>query len=284
MWPQEESYLNVFHDEFFGWAISDGFRIAKRREGGQDGAVIGDWGTWVMAVCAAVCIGVSKSGFSGVSMVSVLLFAEIYGARLSTGVVLPLLIAADIMVYPAFRRHGSWKPVWRLLLPMVAGLLAGWWLLGRIDDRVARKVIGTVILGLVLIQFARRWWPEGCARLTDSRGFGGIAGVTGGFATMLANAAGPVIQLFLMSRHFPKMEMVGIGARLFLVVNLLKVPLSAGLSLITVETLMENLKLLPGVVAGILAGRAVLHRVPQRWFDRLVVGFAVVAAVRLLVW
>lgn len=239
---------------------------------------------FALALVAACCIGISKAGFSGVSMVSVLLMAEIYGARVSTGMALPLLIAADLLVYPAFRRYGSWRPVWRLLAPMGLGLLAGWWLLGRIDDTVARRVIGAVILTLVAIQVGRHRWPDEFRRLTDSRLFGGGAGVAGGFATMLANAAGPVIQLFLMSRQLAKMEMVGIGARLFLVVNLLKVPLSAGLCLITPDTLVENLKLLPAVVAGIVGGKAMLHRVPQRLFDWLVIGFAVIAAVRLLGW
>jgi uncharacterized membrane protein YfcA len=240
-----------------------------------------EWGTFALALLAAFCVGVSKAGFSGISMVSVLLFAEIYGARLSTGLVLPLLIVADITVYPAFRRYGSWRPVWRLLGPMAVGLAAGWWLLGKIDDAVARRVIGTVILTLVAIQFGRQRWPDGFARLTASRWFGGTAGVAGGFATMLANAAGPVIQLFLMSRKFPKMEMVGIGARLFLVVNLLKVPLSAGLCLITAESLLENAKLAPAVMLGIFAGKRVLHHVPQRAFDWIVIGFAVLAGVRL---
>jgi uncharacterized membrane protein YfcA len=241
-------------------------------------------GTFALALVAAFCIGVAKAGFSGVSMISVLLLAEVYGARASTGLALPLLIVADVIVYPAFRRYGSWRPVWGLLGPMLVGLMGGWWLLGRIDDAVARPVIGGVILLMVAVQAGRQLWPAWFERLTDSRGFGGGAGVAGGFATMLANAAGPVIQLFLLSRRFNKMEMVGIGARLFLLVNLLKVPLSAGLSLITAETLVENLKLLPAVGAGIFGGKALLHRVPQRWFDRLVVGFAAVAGVRLVLW
>jgi uncharacterized membrane protein YfcA len=243
-----------------------------------------DLGTFALALLAAFCIGVAKAGFSGVSIVSVLLFAEVYGARVSTGLALPLLIVADVLVYPAFRRYGSWRPVWGLLAPMVVGLLGGWWLLGRIDDAVARPVIGIVTLVMVAVQAGRRLCPGWFELLTDSRMFGGAAGAAGGFATMLANAAGPVIQLFLMSRRFNKLEMVGIGARLFLLVNLLKVPLSAGLCLITPLTLVENLKLLPAVVAGILGGKALLHRVPQRWFDRLVIGFAVVAGVRLVVW
>jgi uncharacterized membrane protein YfcA len=259
-------------------------RIAKLGAGCEVARVTIEIGSFALALVAAFCIGVSKAGFSGVSMVSVLLLAEVYGAKVSTGLALPMLIVADVIVYPAFRRFGSWRPVWGLLLPMGVGLVAGWWLLGRIDDTVARRVIGSVILLLVALQIGRRMWPNCFERLAHSRIFGGAAGVAGGFATMLANAAGPVIQLFLMSRRFSKMEMVGIGARLFLVVNILKIPLSAGLCLITPETLLENLKLLPAVAVGIFGGKALLHRVPQHWFDRLVVGFAVLAGVRLVVW
>jgi uncharacterized membrane protein YfcA len=231
---------------------------------------------------AALCIGISKAGFGGVSMISVFLLADVYGAKVSTGLALPMLIVADLTVYPAFRRYGSWRPVWRLLAPTVAGLLGGWWLLGRIDDAVARRVIGAVILAMVLVQAGRSVWPAAFERLTRSPGFGAGAGAAGGFATMLANAAGPVIQLFLMSRRFDKMEMVGIGARFFLLVNLLKVPLSAGLALISPQTLLENLKLLPAVWLGVFGGKALLHRIPQRLFDWLVVGFALLAAGRLL--
>lgn len=243
-----------------------------------------DPAAFAMALAAALCIGISKAGFGGVSMISVLLLAEVYGARVSTGLALPMLIVADLTVYPAFRGHGSWRPVWRLLVPAACGLAGGWWLLGRIDDAVARRVIGGVILAMVAVQAGRSAWPRLFERLTESRWFGGAAGVAGGFATMLANAAGPVIQLFLMSRRFDKMEMVGIGARFFLLVNLAKVPMSAGLSLITPETLWENLKLLPAVWLGIFGGKALLHRVSQRLFDWLVIVFAVIAGVRLLVF
>lgn len=95
-----------------------------------------------IALFAAVCIGLSKAGFSGISMVSVVLLADIYGAKASVGLALPLLIAADLMAYPAFIKHGSWRLVWKLLPATFVGLLLGWWLLGEIDDTVARRVIG----------------------------------------------------------------------------------------------------------------------------------------------
>ncbi|MEI6605442.1 MAG: sulfite exporter TauE/SafE family protein [Verrucomicrobiota bacterium] len=240
-----------------------------------------DLGSLALAMFAALCVGVSKAGFGGLSMISVVLFAEIYGARLSTGLALPLLIVADLTVYPAFRRFGSWRPVWPLLLPTAAGLLGGWFLLGKIDDAVARRVIGGVVLAMVTVQLGRRWWPRAYQEMADSRGFGLAAGVAGGFATMLANAAGPIIQLFLLSRRFGKMDLVGVGARFFLFVNLAKVPMSANLSLISPVSLLENAKLLPAMWLGVWLGGKLLHRVPQRLFEWLVVIFAILAGLRL---
>lgn len=238
----------------------------------------------LIALLAAFCIGLSKAGFSGISMVSVFLLADLYGAKASVGLALPLLIAADLMAYPAFLKHGSWKPVWRLLGPTLIGLIGGWLLLDKIDDRTARKVIGVCVLFMVLVQASRRAKPEWFDRWVESRGFGMAAGVLGGFATMLANAAGPVIQLYLAARKIPKMELIGIGARFFLLINLLKVPLNAKLALITQESLLENARMLPGVVAGILCGRWLIRHVPQAAFEWMIVGFSIIAGVRLLFW
>jgi uncharacterized membrane protein YfcA len=42
--------------------------------------------------------------------------------------------------------------------------------------------------------------------------------------------------------------------------------------------------LLPGVVLGLLAGRWLVHRVPQAVFEWMVVGFSVLAGLRLVLW
>ncbi len=235
-----------------------------------------------LALLAALCIGLSKAGFSGISMVSVVLLAEIYGSKASVGLALPLLIAADFMAYPAFIQHGSWRPVWKLLLPALFGLAIGWCLLGVISEINARRVIGGCVLSMVALQTARRWCPLAFDRLAQSHGFGLGAGVLGGFATMLANAAGPVIQLYLMARKIPKMELIGIGARFFLAINLIKIPLNARLSLITPDTLLENLKLLPVVAVGIIGGKWLVERVPQAAYEWVLLIFAVTAGLRMV--
>ncbi len=200
----------------------------------------------------------------------------------SVGIALPLLIVADLIAYPVFRKHGSWRPVWKLLPATCAGLALGWLLLGTINDEIARRVIGACVLLMVSVQALRRWKPETFLRIAGSAGFGIGTGLMGGSASMLANAAGPLIQLYLLAKGIPKMEMIGIGARFFLLLNLIKVPLSASLSLITEVSLKENLLLFPAVIVGIILGRILIGRVPQVAFEWMIIGFSCVAAARLL--
>jgi hypothetical protein len=164
------------------------------------------------------------------------------------------------------------------------GIALGWWVLGVISETTARRVIGGCVLAMVVLQVLRRWQPAGFDRLAESRGFGLGTGVLGGFATMLANAAGPVIQLYLMARRIPKMELIGIGARFFLLINLIKVPLNARLALITADSLQDNLRLLPAVAAGIFGGKWLLRHLPQVAFEWMVVIFATLAGLRMMFW
>jgi hypothetical protein len=245
-------------------------------------AMLNDPALLAIALVAAFCIGLSKAGFSGISMISVVLLADIYGAKASVGLALPLLIASDLMAYPTFIKHGSWKLVWKLLPATLVGLLLGWWLLGEIDDKVARRVIGGCVLLMVAVQAFRKLRPVVFATMAESLGFGYSAGVMGGFSTMLANAAGPVIQLYLLTQRIPKMELIGIGARFFLLINIIKIPFNVELALITEASLWENAKLVPGVFAGIVIGRWLIGRVPQAAFEWMIVGFSFVVAARLL--
>lgn len=239
--------------------------------------------TWALALFAAFCIGVAKAGFSGTSLLSVAIFTHLFGAKDQAGFALPLLIIADLVVYPAFRKHGSWKDVWRLLPAALVGVAAGWWLLGHVPEVVARRIIGISILLLLALQSLRVWKPRLLQRIADHRAFGTGAGVAAGVTTMLANAAGPVFQLYLLSRRVPKMELIGIGARFFLLINLIKVPLNRNLGSITLETLWTNLLLAPAIVLGILIGKSLLQKVPQRGFEWLILTFAAIAAMRMLI-
>ena len=241
--------------------------------------------TWTilgLALFGAFSLGVSKTGFPGLALVNVLIIAECFGAKASVGIILPLLIFCDILVYPLFRKYAGWSHVWPLLIPTLAGLAAGYLLLDAIDDATARKVIGIIILAMLGLQLFREYKSEFLLNLPDSKVFLGLSGLSVGVATMLANAAGPVYSIYALVHKLTKEDFLGVGARFFLLVNILKVPLLGNLSLIHAESLRLNLLLLPGILAGILTGRKLISLVPQRIFEWLLYVFSFAAGLRLL--
>lgn len=236
---------------------------------------------WELLV-AAFFIGVSKTGFSGISLVGVFLLTQAFGARDQSGVALPMLIAADLLVYHSFREHGNWKEVWRLLPPCLAGVVAGAWLLAHLDNTTAKPWVGGIILGMAALIPLRARFPKMAAWLATAPVFAAAMGFLGGLATTLANAAGPIISIYLLARGMGKMDLLGTGARFFLLVNILKVPFLAVQGLILPGTLWINLWALPAIVVGVLVGRAVVRKVPDKVFTWMIVAFSIAGGLRLL--
>lgn len=236
---------------------------------------------WSLAATAAFCIGVSKAGFSGVSLISVFILADVFGAKESLGFALPMLVIADLLVYPVFRKYASWKSVWLLTWPALVGMAIGVVVIDRADNHTMARIIGTIILLMASLQMIGKYYPEGFYKLAHTRKFGFFFGTIGGVATVLANAAGPIMQIYMLSRRMDKMELIGVGARFFLVINMLKLPLGAGLNLISGQTLLANLVLAPAIALGVFTGKRILTRIPQRVFELTVTSFAVVAGVKL---
>jgi uncharacterized membrane protein YfcA len=233
---------------------------------------------------SAACVGLSKSGFGAMAIPGILLMAQVMPARESTGVILPMLILADLFAVQAFRKFTVWRILLKILPAAVIGVAVGWWLMPHIPLGLFNPVIGWIILALLLLTIAQKSSTHLQRIAADHPAVSWPLGLLAGVSTMLANAAGPVIQLYLMARKIPKMELIGIGARFFLLINLLKVPLNARLALITTDSLLENARLLPGVVLGIFGGKWLIRHVPQVAFEGMILVFSVIAGLRLLFW
>jgi len=222
---------------------------------------------WILAAVSAVCIGVSKSGLPGISLVNVMLMAKVFPPRESTGVVLPLLILGDVLAVLTFRRHAEWRHIRRTLPLAMAGVVAGYLLMLVVEDAGFRLLIGGVVLVMVAIHGMNRAWPAVFEPHLHSRAFAAFMGASSGVATMTANAAGPVMTLYLLAVGLPKREFAGTSAWFFLVINVFKVPFSWHLDLIRGGLLAVDLVLAPAVVAGLFAGKRLLEWIPQRPFE-----------------
>lgn len=238
---------------------------------------------WLLAIIAALSIGLAKAGFAGIGMIAVIVFANMMGARDSTGMVLPLLIAADIGAVSIYRGHARWDYVWRTLPPAAFGVIGGAFVLSHVDNASFKPILGAIIFALTIAQLVRMRWPGlFTPALSQSRTLALSLGFLAGVTTMMANAAGPLVALYFVAVGLPKFQVVGTLAWFFFLINLFKIPFSVGIGVIDRESLVFDAMLVPAVIVGLLAGRWLIHRIPQRVFDVMMLAFAAVASLRLI--
>ncbi len=244
---------------------------------------------WALGAGCALMVGLTKTGLPGLGILFVPLFALVLPARASTGALLPLLMVGDAIAVSWYRRQAVWSHLVRLLPWAGAGIVAGFLLLGRIDDGTLRPVLGALIIAMLGVNLWReRPWEDPAARtrspppIPTAWWFAAFMGLLAGATTMLANAAGPVMLVYLISMRLPKDEFLGTGAWFFAVVNAVKVPFSASLGLITGPSLVMDGVLAAGVIAGAGIGILAARRLPERAFSVGVQALALASAVLLL--
>lgn len=237
---------------------------------------------WIFAIVGAFCIGFAKAGFSGAGLANVLIMAHLFGAKESTGVVLPMLICGDILSVIVYHQHARWATIRSMLPPTLVGIVGGWALMHWLSTAAYGPLIGWIVLALAVLQGWRRWRPNMFEHVPHSRPFAWSMGGATGFTTMVANGAGPVMTLYFLARRTPKYELVGTMAWFFLIVNVIKVPFSVDLGLIYGNSLLFNLVLVPAIAVGIFAGRRLIGLVSQDLFEWLILVFAALAALRMI--
>jgi uncharacterized membrane protein YfcA len=236
---------------------------------------------------AALLVGFSKTAVSGANTVSLAIFAAVLPARASTGVLLPVLIAGDLLAVLTYRRHAHWPTLWRLFPAVGVGVVVGTVFLVWADDAVVRTSIGAILLFMAGVTVWRRRQADAAGQPDEVTSRTGRVkarsyGVLGGFTTMVANAGGPVMSMYLLSAGFRKLGFLGTSAFFFLIVNVSKLPFSAGLGLIDGRSLLLDAALVVFVVPGALLGKWAVNRINQRLFERLVIAATVVGGLQLL--
>lgn len=247
--------------------------------------------TWLLGIAAGLIAGLAKTGLPGCGILAVPLVAMIFPAKLSVGALLPLLIVGDVCAVTFYHRHAQWKKLLELFPCVLGGIAVGAFVLWKIDSAQLKPLLGVLILILLGLELARQRSRLGGASGEARVGWGDfthrtwfviLMGSLAGFATTLGNVAGPIMNIYFLSKGFKKDEFMGTAAWYFLIFNCVKIPIYAGLGMINPTTLKFDLFIIPAVLSGALIGRLFLGVVPQRAFNFIVLFLAAVAAVRLL--
>ena len=239
--------------------------------------------TLVLLAVAALLVGFAKTAIGGVATISIAIFACVMPTRESTAALLLLLLVGDAYAVWHYRRDADLALLRRLIPAVLPGLALGALFLAWVDDVTLRRSIGVLLLVLAVVQLVLVWRNPDTSRISDSRAAAAGTGLASGFATMTANAAGPVMTLYLVAQGVEKRRFLGTGALFFLGVNLCKVPFSVGLGLFTAGTLWRTLALAPLVLLGAWAGVHTARRLSQTRFDQAVLAATIASALALVV-
>ena len=240
---------------------------------------------WIIVALCAMMVGISKTGIPGVAILVVPLMAIAIPARQSVGLLLGILILADIFAVIYHRHNAKWSHVVRLLPPTFAGIAAGYFFLRLIDnDNHLKPIIGGIVLVMLGVHFWRTKTRGKDTTIPTQWWFAAVLGFMAGVTTMMANAAGPVMVIYLLAMRLDKIEFVGTSAWFFFVVNWLKVPFSSNLNMMTAESVKLDLLMLPFIACGAVLGIFFLKRIPQKAFAAVVQILAAIAAIKLLLF
>jgi len=238
--------------------------------------------SWSIVVACSIMAGMTKTGLPGIGILIVPLMATALPTGTSTAVVLGILILADLFAITYHRRNAAWHHMLHLLPSATAGIVTGYFILGMVNEQQLRPIIGAIVLLMLGINYWRTKHQTDETKIPTAWWFAAGLGFIAGTTSMMANAAGPVMIIYLLAMRLPTTEFVGTAAWFFFVVNWLKVPFSAKLDLMTVETITLNLMMLPCIAIGACLGIFFLKRVPQKTFAVIVQILAALAAVKLL--
>ena len=241
-------------------------------------------GYFFLFMVSALVLGLSKAGLSGISLSIIPVMALIFGAKESTGVLLPMLIAADIMAVIYYHRNAVWKHIIRILPWIAVGILIALITGNIINDNQFRVVMVTVVWIMIILMILNDLRKKSGKEIPENHFFAGLMGLTGGFATMIGNSAGPVFNLYFLAMRLPKKEFIGTGAWLYFIMNCGKLPLQMFVwKTISVNTIMLNLISIPVIAAGIFIGIHIVKLFPEKVYRYFVILTTIVASVFLLI-
>jgi len=158
---------------------------------------------------SALLIGMAKTAVPGASAPVVPMMASVLPAKASVGVVLPMLMFADILAAGYYRHSAQWRHLARLLPWATAGIVLGYLALGKVNDQQLKPIIG----GIVFFMLAVGWWNRRNqveeVSIPTHWSFGATMGLLAGMTSMMANSANSIVVIYLLAMRFPKREFIG---------------------------------------------------------------------------
>ena len=234
-----------------------------------------------LSIIAAIVLGISKAGLKGLGVLIVTLMALSYPAKASTGILLPLLVFADIMAVIYYKKHANWTLIFKFLPWMIIGILLGVIVGKDLPAVYFKQGMAVIIIVSVIIMYA--WERMKVNSIPSSAWFAGSMGTAAGFTTMIGNLAGAFSNIYFLALRIPKNEFIGTAAWLFFIVNIFKLPFHIwSWGTINSDSFIISLKLIPWVIIGFIAGIWIVKQFKNAQYRQFILIMTAIGALVIL--
>jgi uncharacterized membrane protein YfcA len=234
---------------------------------------------YVAALPAVLIVGISKSGFGGsLGMISVPLLSFAVSPATGAAIMLPILCVMDILSWRAYRGKWDRRNLILLVPASLVGIAVGTLTFHYMSDDALRLIVGAIAA-----LFTVDHWIGRRPKLAEPGvGLGAVCGALSGFTSFIANAGGPILQVYLLPQRMDKSLFVGTTVIYFFIINYVKLVPFAYLGLLSTENLTTSLVLLPLAPIGVWLGLRLHDLVSQGLFYRLMYVLTFAAGVKLI--
>ena len=225
----------------------------------------------------------AKGGFTGLAALATPLMALGLGDPVrAAAILLPILIAQDVVAVVAFRHHWNGTILAIMLPGAVVGIGLGYLLAAAVSETAVMAALGAISI----LFGAYRLWVEHGGKVSLSNDsppwVGTLFGIATGFTSQIAHAGGPPFQMWVMPKRLDRDTFIGTTAIFFAIVNWIKVPAYIALGQFTFANAAATLALLPFAVLASAAGVKLVRKVPMERFYVIVYWLMILAGAKLL--
>jgi len=182
--------------------------------------MIADPWFYAAAIPAMIILGVSKGGFGAIGLLVVPILSLIISPVQAAAIVLPILLANDIVAVISYRGWYDLKTLKIMLPGALIGIGIGWLTAAWVTEREIRLIVGAIS-----VAFALNYWfrhrlsqkPHG-----HNVAAGGFWGIVTGFTSFVSHAGGPPFQMYAVPLRLAPRLFMGTSVILFFVVNAVK--------------------------------------------------------------
>lgn len=239
------------------------------------------WLNWFLAFLASFILGMGKAGIKGLGVLIVTLMAILFGGKASTGILIPLMVVADILAVFYYNRHTQWKFLLKILPTMVLGVLIGVWFGNDISEKLFKQIMAIFIILTVVMMV----WMDQKKNMAIPKHwfFASSMGLLSGITSMIGNLAGSFTDIYFLAVRLPKNQFIGTAAWLFLIINVFKLPFHIFVwKTVTSDSLLLNLFLIPGILLGFISGVALVKLLNNEVYRKFIMVVTAMGALLIL--